>query len=415
MVRAVETRNAGFRGRFLSRKRPIFIVNLPDAVAMILALVIVTSTPFWPSPTATSPEMPDLESQPAATRNLSVAFAGVDERLQGGHLLNCTAGSVPGAAAGPPVPEENQTAPEAENSTVVVPDYDDEELARLVEENGVSLMLLSVQNAYALYAWDEVPARESAAALSTLARDLLRESAPFEVSDDGTDLKSSFTHALESYTAVGETLQGTAPLNRTMVDAAIEANRQGSDHLRDAFEHLEGSLLEVPEEIVAADLSLSRPSVPENALPLLQRYVYGDRTGANDISLMLESVRSTGVYYILSGGREAVVAEPGRTFLLVQVKATNLGHKGESRTYTIRTPEVRAFTLQYRGTTYAPMKLAPGTSLGEPYTATKLDRYEVTTGYLVFDVPEALNLDESTVRVTLDGGASPVWAPGKSL
>jgi hypothetical protein len=61
------------------------------------------------------------------------------------------------------------------------------------------------------------------------------------------------------------------------------------------------------------------------------------------------------------------------------------------------------------------MKLAPGTSLGEPYTATKLDRYEVTTGYLVFDVPEALNLDESTVRVTLDGGASPVWAPGKSL
>jgi len=382
---------------------------------MILALVIVTSTLFCPSPDAGSGTPDPGEPQPAAARNLSVVVAGVDERLQGGYLLNLTPGSVPGTSGSPAVPEENQTALEAENSTVIVPDYDDEELARLVEENSVSLMLLSVQNAYALYAWDEAPARESAAALCTLARDLLKESARLEVSDDGQGLKSSFTHALESYTAVGETLQGTAPLNRTTVDAALEANRQGSDHLRDAFERLQDSMLAAPEEIVAADLSLSRASVPEDALPLLQRYVYEDRTGANDISLMLESVRSTGVYYILSGGREAVVAEPGRTFLLVQVKATNLGHKGESRTYTIRTPELRAFTLQYRGTTYAPVTLAPGTSLGEPYTATRLDRYGVKTGYIVFDVPEALNLDECTIRVTLDGGASPVWAPGKSL
>lgn len=382
---------------------------------MVLALVIVTSTLFFPSPAVTGPGTPDPgESQPAAVRNLSVIVAGVDERLQGGHRLFLTPGSVPGAATGPLVPEENQTALEAENSTVIVPDYDDEELARLVEENGISLMLLSVQNAYALYAWDELPARESAAALRTLAKNLLRESAPLEVSDDGSDLKSSFTHALESYAAVGETLQGTAPLNRTTVDAALEANRQGSEHLRDAFERLENPMLEAPEEIAAADLSLPR-AVPEDALPLLQRYVYEDRTGANDISLMLESVRSTGVYYVHDRSRETVVAEPGRTFLLVQVKATNLGHKGESRTYTIRTPELRAFTLQYRGTTYAPVTLAPGTSLGEPYTATRLDRYGVKTGYIVFDVPEALNLDECTIRVTLDGGASPVWALGKSL
>lgn len=386
---------------------------------MILALVIFTSILFCPSPAppaATGSGTPDPgESQPAAALNLSSLFARVDERLQGGHLLNLTPESMPGTAGLPAVPDENETALEAENSTVIVPDYDDEELADLVEENSISLMLLSVQNTYALYAWDEVPARESAAALRTLARGLLTESAAFEVSDDGNDLKTSFTLALESYVAVGETLQGTAPLNRTTVDAALEANRQGSDHLRDAFEYLQDSVLEAPEGIVAANLSLPRSSAPGDALPLLQRYVYEDRTGANDISLMLESVRSTGVYYLLDGSRKAVVAEPGRTFLLVQVKATNLGHKGESRTYTIRTPEIRAFTLLYRGTTYAPMTLTPGTSLGEPYTAKRLDRYEVETGYIVFDVPATLNLDECSIRVALDGGFSPVWALGKTL
>lgn len=299
---------------------------------MILALVIVTSTLFCPSPGA-GPGTPDPEPHPAAVQNLSSFFAGVDDRLQGGQVLSLTPGTVPGAAGSSAIPDEKETAPEAENATVIVPDYDDEELARLVEENSASLMLLSVENAYALYAWDEVPARQSAAALRTLARDLLKESAPLEVSDDGNGLKSSFTRALESYTAVGETLEGTAPLNRTTVDAALRANRQGSDHLRDAFEYLENSLLEAPEEIVAADLSLSRPSVPEDALPLMQRYVYEDRTGANDISLKLESVRSTGVYSTHDRSREVVVAEPGRTFLLVLVKATNLGHKGESRTY----------------------------------------------------------------------------------
>jgi len=390
-------------------------VDLQDAVVMILALVFFTSFLFCPSPDAGSGTPAPGVSHAAAAQNLSSLFAGVDDRLQGGHPLNLTPVAVPGAAGSPAIPDENETAPEAENATVVVPDYDDEELVDLVEDSGASLMLLSVQNTYALYAWDELPARESAAALRTLAKDLIRELTALEVSEDRKGLKTSFTLALESYGAAGETLQGTAPLNKTTVDAALEANRQGSGHLSDAFEYLHGSVLEAPEEIAATSLSLPRASASRDALPLLQRYVYEDRTGANDISLMLESVKSTGVYYARDAGPEAIVAEPGRTFLLIQVKITNLGHKGESRTYTIRTPEVRAFTLQYRETTYTPITLASGTSLGEPYTATRLDRYGVKTGYIVFDVPAALNLNECSVRVALDGGDSPVWALGKTL
>jgi hypothetical protein len=276
-------------------------------------------------------------------------------------------------------------------------------------------MLLSVQNVYALYAWDETSAKESAAALRTFAAGLMRDSAALYVSDDQKGLNESFTLALESYVAAGEALQGTASLNKTTVDAAIDANLQGSKHLREAFEYLQGSVLEVPEEIMAVNISLPRSSSSGGELALLQRYIYDDRYGANEISLMLESARSIDKYYLLDGSGETIVAEPGRMFLLVEVKATNLGHKADSRTYTIQTPDVSAFTLYYRDTAYAPVTLAAGTSLGEPYAKTTLNRHETKAGYIVFDIPATLTLGECSVRVNLGSDASPVWALGKTL
>ncbi|HNT08094.1 MAG TPA: hypothetical protein PKH49_07335, partial [Methanoculleus sp.] len=90
-------------------------------------------------------------------------------------------------------------------------------------------------------------------------------------------------------------------------------------------------------------------------------------------------------------------------------------HKGESRTYTVRTPDIRDFALEYRKTTYTPIKFAPGTSLGVPYALATLGRYEVEAGYIVYDIPEALPLDECFIRVNLGQATSPVWAIGKTL
>jgi len=397
-------------------------MDLPDAVVMILALVVFASILFGPSlaaPDVAGAGMTDPgHPQPAAVRNISCLLTGVEERLQGGHLLNFTPGSVPETTDEPAVPAGNGTLLPVEDSPEPVPDYDDDKLALLVEENSISLMLLSVQSTYALYAWDELPAKESAAALRDFATGLLKDVAALQVSDDREALKTSFTLALESYEATGVTLQGNTPLNRTTVDAALEANRQGSNHLREAFGYLQRPALKVPAEIMPTNLSLPRlrgASGPGEELVLLQRYVYEDRSRANDISLMLESARGTRMYHIFDERGEAVLAEPGRMFLLVKVKATNLGHKGESRTYKVRTPDPRDFTLQYRGTTYSPIKLALRTSLGEPYAAATLDRYEMKAGYIVFDVPEALTLDECFIRVNLGGATSPVWALGKTL
>ena len=397
-------------------------MDLQDAAVTILALVVFTSLLFSPclaAPDAAGTGMTDPgHPQPAAVRNISSLFVGVEERLQSGHLLNITPGLGPETADEPAVPVKNGTLLPVEDIPEPVPDYDDDKLALLVEENSISLMLLSVQSTYALYAWDELPAKESAAALRDFATGLLKDVAALQVSDDREALKTSFTLALKSYEAAGATLQGNIPLNTTTVDAALEANRQGSKHLREAFGYLQRPALKVPAEIMSTNLSLPRlrdASGPGEELVLLQRYVYEDRGRANDISLMLESARGTRMYHTFDERGEAVLAEPGRMFLLVKVKVTNLGHKGESRTYKIRTPDPRDFTLQYRGTTYSPIKLALRTSLGEPYAAATLDRYEMKAGYIVFDVPEALTLDECFIRVNLGGATSPVWALGKTL
>jgi len=388
----------------------MIVMDLQAPAVAILALALFTGILFSPSMAAS--EIADIEPpQPAAARNISTLLSGVEERLQSGRLLNFT----PDQVADEPADNETPPPPVEE---IPEPVYNDDELDLLVEENSISLMLLSLQNTCALFAWDEVPAKESGAALRALAAGLLRDVAAMDISESHEALKDAFTRALESYEAAGTLLQGNAPLNRTTVDAALEANLEGSDCLREASEYLERPLLKAPEDIAAIGLSLPRPrtaSTSDEELMLLQRYVYEDRNRANDISLMLESVSKTRIYYVRDEGGEEVVAEPGRVFLLVKVKVTNLGHKGESRTYTVRTPDIRDFALEYRKTTYTPIKFAPGTSLGVPYALATLGRYEVEAGYIVYDIPEALPLDECFIRVNLGQATSPVWAIGKTL
>ena len=61
-------------------------------------------------------------------------------------------------------------------------------------------------------------------------------------------------------------------------------------------------------------------------------------------------------------------------FLLVVVKSTNLGHRGDTDIYAIETPGRSAFTLEYRGTTFAPLALPAFTSLGESFDQKRLER-----------------------------------------
>jgi len=353
-----------------------------------------------------------VSPEPTGPQGLATVLTGLNERVLSGNPINLTPLTMPDMTAGLIVPDENETANLDENSTQVTPEYDDDELIGLVENSSVSLMLLAMQNAHALYAWDEKTAREHAATLQGFARSALKESAGFSVSTGMEETKTSYTLALESYVTYADIVLQNDRLNATLVDTAFQELERGSGYLREALDGIDRQTLRVPAEVVDTNLSVAQPStVPADTLTLMQRYVYDDRIGANEISIMLISADLIHEYY-LNG--EEIAAEPGRAFLVVEVKVMNLGHKGERRIYTIRTPEVSAFTLYYRGTTYSPIKLVHGTTLGEPYAGVTLDRYEKKHGYIVFDVPDAINLSECFIRVNLGEAGSPVWTLGKT-
>jgi len=354
-----------------------------------------------------------VSPEPTGPQGLATVLTGLNERVLSGNPINLTPLTMPEMTAWLIVPDENETANQDENSTQVTPEYDDDELIGLVANSSVSLMLLAMQNAHALYAWDEKTAREHAATLQGFARSALKESAGFSVSTGMEETKTSYTLALESYVAYADIVLQNDRLNATLVDTAFQELERGSGYLREAIDGIDRQTLRVPAEVVDINLPVAQPStVPADTLTLMQRYVYDDRIGANEISIMLISADLIHEYY-LNG--EEIAAEPGRAFLLVEVKVMNLGHKGERRIYTIRTPEVSAFTLYYRGTTYSPIKLVHGTTLGEPYAGVTLDRYEKKHGYIVFDVPDAINLSECFIRVNLGEAGSPTWALGKKV
>jgi hypothetical protein len=354
-----------------------------------------------------------VSPEPTGPQGLATVLTGLNERVLSGNPINLTPLTMPEMTAWLIVPDENETANQDENSTQVTPEYDDDELIGLVANSSVSLMLLAMQNAHALYAWDEKTAREHAATLQGFARSALKESAGFSVSTGMEETKTSYTLALESYVAYADIVLQNDRLNATLVDTAFQELERGSGYLREALDGIDRQTLRVPAEVVDINLPVAQPStVPADTLTLMQRYVYADRIGANEISIMLISADLIHEYY-LNG--EEIAAEPGRAFLVVEVKVMNLGHKGERRIYTIRTPEVSAFTLYYRGTTYSPIKLVHGTTLGEPYAGVTLDRYEKKHGYIVFDVPDAINLSECFIRVNLGEAGSPTWALGKKV
>jgi len=162
----------------------------------ILALIVFTAIFFSPSPTlpdaASSPD--PAPPQPVITQDLSSLLTEARERLLSGQPLNITSVQTPEVLDNPAVPDGDETSP-VENSTPIVPepDYDDDELAALIENSSASLMLLSLQNTHALYSWDEKSVKENAASLHALAKNLLRETERLEVSDLQEPVKTAFT------------------------------------------------------------------------------------------------------------------------------------------------------------------------------------------------------------------------------
>lgn len=354
--------------------------------------------------------------------------------------------AAPADAGSPDQPYGRETAIPTDPDTVSTPadpvptigaspdgtgDYDDERLARLINTAGISLMRLSMEHAHALYLQDTDAAAVAADDLHALSIRLLGEVQPLQVSPEQQPVKDEFIRSLSAYSTASERLLDTTDAGEDVVPAALSDLVRASEGLEAVSQQaveVQPASHGVPVSYAAATLTAETPAVetgagpvqatpPSALLSIGERYTYDDQQGENMISLLTDSTRTVTSYETTTANKSTVKNEAGarRTFLLVIVKATNLGHKGDSDLYTIETPGRDAFTLECQGTTYKPLEAPSFTSLGESFDRKPLERYDSLKGYLYFDVPATLNVSRATLRADLGYAGMPAWDLGREL
>ncbi|MDK2990411.1 MAG: hypothetical protein PWR16_1940 [Methanoculleus sp.] len=339
-------------------------------------------------------------------------------------------GEVP-VPTGPGVPDSKQVVPAGPIPVVDAPpdgtgSYDDERLIGVISTASIRLMKLSMEHAYALYQQDADAAAVAADELHAFSVRLLREVQPLQVSPERQSVKDEFVRSLEAYSAASETLLHPTDADGDAVPAAFRdlatasegletVNRQAGEAQPAPGTRMSAISAGTPAASAATGPVLVAP--PEKVLPLLDRYTYDDPSGENMVSLLAESSRTATEYQEvpINASTPKVEAGEGRMFLLVAVKSTNLGHRGDSDLYTIETPGRDAFVLECQGTTFAPMEVPPFTTLGESFDRKTLERYESLKGYLYFDVPATLDVSGATLRADLADAGMPAWELGKKL
>ncbi|RXE55488.1 hypothetical protein ABH15_12260 [Methanoculleus taiwanensis] len=294
--------------------------------------------------------------------------------------------------------------------------YADEMLLSLIAESGVPLMISAVQCMYAEHGNDTVSLNKGGAEMYSLAVDARDKAALLTVSTGMEPVRADFMRALEDFIEAGSVLKETGIGNASATDAAFVQITEGCSYLRTA---LQGPGQEAMIVAAASGSRLQAGSMPyqdvstasRDALPLLERFSYDDPEGENMLSFMAESTGKVRSYtYTRDEEKVAVTAGLGRQFLLVVVKATNVGHKGDGDLYEADTPDLAAVTLHHRTDVYSPVALPPTTSLGESYAGARLERYESKKSFLLFDVPATLNVSEARLQVDFGSPGIAVWS-----
>jgi len=388
---------------------------LPDDMAAPDAGNVSDATPVLPdteNASGASPELPGDENVSDATTALP----------DGGNA----SGEAP-VPTGPGLPDSEQVVPADSVPAVDGPrneigSYDDERLIRLIDTASIRLMRLSMEHAYALYQQDSDAAAVAADELNAFSVRLLREVQPLQVSPERQPVKDEFIRSIGAYATASETLLRPTDAGGDAVPTAFRDLAMASEGL-ETVNRQAGEVQPSPGARMSA-MSAGTPAAgpvqvapPEKVLPLHDRYTYDDPSGENMVSLLAESARIATVYqeFPTNASTPKVEAGEGRMFLLVAVKSTNLGHKGDSDLYTIETPGRDAFVLECQGATFAPLEVPAFTTLGESFDRKMLERYESLKGYLYFDVPETLEVSEATLRADLGDAGAPSWELGTEL
>ena len=299
---------------------------------------------------------------------------------------------------------ENITAPFPE------PVSDDERLEALIVSASVSLLEISVGQIYSAHTHDDVALRNRAADICTLAGSLRADALALEVSPEKASVRSDFVVALDEFIVAGTLPGGGAPLSQSLMDEAL-------DHLTLGAEHLSGAIqgCKTPHTESSGTgsnlMNLMAESIPvfPDALQIGSRFCFDDAGGANSGSLIVSQAKTLQSFYTVGEKPQNYVARPGESFLLVIIRATHLGHKGDGTNYRLQIPRESAFTLHYTGETYSPISSPGPTNRGESYSGGTLDRRESISGYLFFEVPEDIDLSHAYIEASI-GRSRPVWS-----
>ena len=247
---------------------------------------------------------------------------------------------------------------------------------------------------------------------TALAEDLIDTSdaarAHLESLDIDPDLepaRQEYLRGVDEYRKSGSYIwNGSQHTNAEDFEAADAHLKAGEAHINTAFDMLGMEPLD--------SRSYTRPPCDPypGALSLGEHFIYRDDQGVNDISVIVDSYETKTGYMIEENGTcRRVNAEYGNKFLYVVCHATHLGFRGNG-TEQITTPPTDAFTLILDGEEYAhstPERYVK--ELGQPYSATTIERKEVHEGFLLFAVPETTDPSTGYVRLDLGGDGQPVW------
>ncbi len=323
------------------------------------------------------------------------------------------------AAVVPSLPAEkanlsgNRSSPavllENETSLLLEPVSDDERLESLIAGAGVPLLSASVDLVCFLYTHDDAALRVRAADMAFLVDGYRAGAAALDISSDMEPAYGHFIAALDEFALACTSVSEGIPLNRSATDEVLGRLALGTGHLSDA---LKGCNLAADGAAVALmspgdDNALLFP----DALQAGERFCYDDARGENSISLVAGPVTWARTFQIVGPKPVQRDAAPGDYFLLVAIRATHLGHKGDGVNTRIQTPAESAFALHYGSNTYRPIAAPGPTNKGGSYARTTLGRSESLSGYLFFEVPEDLDLSRAYLQANI-GKDSPAWLLG---
>lgn len=301
----------------------------------------------------------------------------------------------------------------AQNATALPAVSDDEKLESLIAGASISLLELSVGQIHAIHTQDDAALRERAAELSSLAGSLDAEAAVLEISPENESIRSHFVAALDDFAAAGTLLGGGLSSNRSVTDDALSRLVTGTEHLYDALAACNRPPADDgPDPLLASTGPDEEPldAFPD-ALQPGERFYYEDTRRENSASLIIGPITWASTLQTTGAKSVQYAAEPGKIYLLVTVRVTHLGHKGDGINTRLQTPTESAFTLHYAAGTYRPLASLGPTNKGGSYSRTVLDRGESVTGYLFFEVPGDLDPSRAYLLANL-GKESPVWVLG---